>query len=160
MYLKFSVYACLQDANNSPCGSAWWGKGERERGGERNDGGGKRYPRSYLVHRITRRSHFPLSEALLCPLISFALLVVLQKPATELWCLPSLLRPSGAPLLPWLARPREGGEGEGGGGAEWRRLILPTHSKGRLALIWHLVLLSTSLRNWPWHCLATAATIN
>lgn len=155
MYLKFSVYACLQDANNSPCGSAWWG---REREGGREMTGEERYPRSYLVHRITRRSCFPLPEALLCPLISFALLVVLQKPATELWCLPSLLRPSGAPLLPWLARPREGGEG--GGGAEWRRLILPTHSKGRLALIWHLVLPFTSLRNWPWHCLATAATIN
>lgn len=112
--------------------SARWAKrvrvrpreGEREEG---QGGGGAResYPCSYLVHRITRRSCFPVSEALLSPLNSLLFLVVVQKPATELWCFPSLLRPLGGPIVAMVGPPQR----SKGGGAEWRRLTLPARSE-------------------------------
>lgn len=49
--------------------------------------------------------------------------MVLQKPQNY-DASPLCSTPSGALLLPWLARPREAG-----GGAAWRRLMLPTHSE-------------------------------
>lgn len=98
------------------------------------------------------RSQLLVSVALLSPLSPFALLVALQKqPVVGLWCFSSLLLPSGAPLLPWLASP-----GGGGGGAVERKLLAhySRQSKGHLALRWHLPWLS--LKNWPWYCLVTS----
>lgn len=56
------------------------GGGEKEK----DVGGGERFFLGYSIYRIAKGSHLPVSVALLCPLLPFPVLVVLQKPLVGL----------------------------------------------------------------------------